>query len=136
MKPELQLCVPCAIDKIHDGDTATKARITLDIQIRYLDCWAPELDEPGGIEAREAAKAVEGKSGRLVIPLEGKNNLADLLTFGRVLGTFYPDGSDESESARLCRLKYATPTKPKPLKPKTLVQWVSSQLYGNTEGQV
>jgi endonuclease YncB( thermonuclease family) len=119
-KPPLVLCVPCKIEKIHDGDTATKATITLDIQIRYLDCWAPELSEKGGPEARDAAKAAEGKMGRLLIPLDKANNISDLLTFGRVLGTFYPDGQEESESERLCRLGYATPTKPKPNPTKQL----------------
>ncbi len=118
-KPPLALCVPCTIHKVHDGDTATNATITLDIQVRYLDCWAPELTEKGGPEARDAAKAAEGKVGRLLIPLDGANNIADLLTFGRVLGKFYPDGQEESESERLVRLGYATSKKPKivPVKP-------------------
>lgn len=117
-KPPLALCVPCKIIKIHDGDTATQATITLDIQVRYLDCWAPELNEPGGPEARDAAKTAEGKQGRLLIPLDKANNVADLLTFGRVLGTFYPDGQELSESERLVAAGYATQKKPKPLPPK------------------
>lgn len=119
-QPPLVLCVPCAIHKMHDGDTATEATITLDIQIRYLKCWAPELSEAGGPEARDAAKLAEGKKGRLMIPLEGIHNIAELLTFGRVLGEFYPDGQEESESERLVRLGYATSKKAKPLVPKEL----------------
>lgn len=119
-KPPLALVVPCTIHKIYDGDTASKATITLDISIRYLKCWTPELDEPGGPEARDAAKAVEGKQGRLLIPLDKANNLSDLLTFGRVLGEFFPDDSEESESARLVRQGYATPKKPKPLPQKEI----------------
>lgn len=117
-QPPLALCVPCTIHVIHDGDTATKASITLDIEIRYLNCWAPELSQKGGPEARDAAKAAEGKKGRLLIPLEGVSNIAQLLTFGRVLGEFYPDGQGISESERLVAGGYATKDKVKPLAPK------------------
>lgn len=111
-KPPLGLSLPCTIVKVHDGDTATHATITLDIQIRYLNCWAPELNEPGGIEAANSAKQAEGKQGRLFIPLDKANNVSDLLTFGRVLGEFFPDDSEISESERLVQEGLASRNKP------------------------
>lgn len=109
--PPLALCVPCQVVTVHDGDTATEVILQIHVQVRYLDCWAPELKEPGGVESRASAKFAEGKKGRLFIPIGTANNIADLLTFGRVLGEIWLDGSSESESQRQVRLKMASTKK-------------------------
>lgn len=108
--PALGICVPATIIKVHDGDTATDVVIEIHCQVRYLDCWARELSEPGGKEAADSAKIAEGKHGRLYIPAESAS-LAGLFTFGRLLGEFWPDGADESESQRQVRLGFAGKTK-------------------------
>lgn len=105
--PPLGLTVPATIKTVHDGDTATDVVIELHVQVRYLGCWARELSEPGGKEAAASAKLAEGKHGRLFIPLKDPIELWKLLTFGRVLGEFWPDGADESESQRQVRLGFA-----------------------------
>lgn len=90
-----QLVLPCRVVSVHDGDTLT-AEVTLRMNVRLLDCWAPELREPGGKESRD--KLVEiagGKSGLLTVPLG--DDLGDSLTFGRVLGRLEIDGHDVSE---------------------------------------
>lgn len=110
-KPPLSLCLPCVVDKVHDGDTATKVTISVPVQVRYDNCWAPELKQPGGIEARDNAKLAEGKHGRLFIPISDANNLADLFTFGRVVGEIYLDGVPESESKRQVKAGHASTTK-------------------------
>jgi hypothetical protein len=93
---------------MHDGDTPIDATIHLKVQIRYKDFYSPELSEPGGKEAREEAKKVEGIAGRLYIPLDGAKSMADIFTFGRVIGDFYPDGSSISESERLVLLGHGS----------------------------
>ncbi len=105
--PALGLTVPATIKTVHDGDTATDVVIELHVQVRYLGCWARELSEPGGKEAADSAKLAEGKHGRLFIPLKDPIELWKLLTFGRILGEFWPDGSVESESERQVRLGFA-----------------------------
>lgn len=109
--PALGLTVPATIKTVHDADTATDVVIELHIQVRYLRCWGRELSEPGGPEAAASAKQTEGKRGRLFIPLNSNLELWKLFTFGRVLGEFWPDGSDESESQRQVRLGFAGETK-------------------------
>ena len=109
--PLLALCVPCKVLRVHDGDTATEVEIRVKVQVRYDGCWAPELKEPGGPESRDSAKLAEGKTGRLFIPLSSSGNVADLFTFGRVVGTLWIDGANESESARQVRTGHASTTK-------------------------
>jgi hypothetical protein len=109
--PALGITVPAKIVRTHDGDTATDVVIELHIQVRYLNCWARELTEPGGKQAAASAKQAEGKHGRLFIPLNDPVELWKLVTFGRVLGEFWPDGATESESQRQVRLGYAGETK-------------------------
>jgi len=109
--PPLSLCVPCKVIRVHDGDTASEVELRVRVQVRYLDCWAPELKEPGGQESAASAKYAEGRYGRLFIPIGNADNLADLLTFGRVVGEIWLDGANESESQRQVRLKQASTTK-------------------------
>lgn len=109
--PPLGLSLPVVVNKIHDGDTATDVEIKLHVQVRYLDCWAPELKEAGGKESAASAKLAEGKSGRLFIPIGDARNLSDLFTFGRVVGEIWLDGASESESQRQVRLKQASTVK-------------------------
>lgn len=106
-----QLVLPCKVISVHDGDTLT-AEVTLRMNVRLLECWAPELDELGGVESR--AKLIEltdGKTGMLTIPLG--DDLGDSLTFGRVLGRVEIDGRDVSNqmvaSGRATRTKGTRP---------------------------
>lgn len=109
--PPLALCVPCKVLKVHDGDTATEVEIRVRVQVRYDGCWAPELKEAGGPESRDSAKLAEGKTGRLFIPLNSTGSISDLFTFGRVVGTVWIDGANESESQRQVRTKHASTSK-------------------------
>ena len=93
-EPMPAITVPCMIISAHDGDTIC-AEIRVRMNIRLLDVWAPELKEPRGPAARDRLKQLaSGKPGTLKIPLSGKDNLADLFTFGRLLGTVWVDGQD------------------------------------------
>lgn len=114
MIPPLGISLPMKFVSAHDGDTAT-VDITVRAQVRYLNCWAPELKEKGGPEARDRAKQAEGKHGRVFIPIDGAKSVADLLTFGRVLGEIWLDGDADSESEKQVKLRLASTAKGKPL---------------------
>lgn len=106
------LALPCTVARVKDGDTLT-ATLTLTVSVRLLDCWAPELDEPRGPEARDRLVALAaGKPAILQIPLTNPPNLDHALTLGRLLGRVWIDGRDIG--ARLIEERLATRTKPQP----------------------
>lgn len=109
--PPLGLTLPCKVVRVHDGDTANEVEVTIRCQVRYLNCWSPERTEPGGTEATASAKQAEGRHGRLHIPIGDAKNLADLFTFGRVVGEIWLDGETLSESQRQVRTKHASTVK-------------------------
>lgn len=95
--PALGVSLPARVVDVHDGDTLT-VRVTFCADIRLLDCWARELKEPGGSQARDAlVELANGKSCVLTVPFEGAKTIGDVLTFGRVLGRVRIDGVDASE---------------------------------------
>jgi endonuclease YncB( thermonuclease family) len=108
--PPLALCLPIKVTEVHDGDTA-KVSVTFDLTVRYANCWAPELKQPDGPKSADRAKEAVGKAGRLFVDLSNVRNLADALTFGRVIGEIWLDGQQESESAKQVRLKMASTRK-------------------------
>lgn len=112
--PPVGICLPAVVRSVWDGDTATEVDITVRVSVRYMNCWSPELNQPGGKEAAASAKLAEGKKGRLFIPIDKASNLSDLFSFGRVVGELWLDGAKESESQRQVRLGHATRTKRNP----------------------
>lgn len=102
-QPRSQICVPCEVVEVYDGDTMT-VRVSMDLRIRLLDCWAPEVktkddaEKVKGIAARNHLQklAPVGSTAQLTIPLNG-DRLDDILTLGRVLGRVSVDGKDLSE---------------------------------------
>ncbi len=102
-EPRSQISVPCEVVEVYDGDTMT-VRVSMDMRIRLLDCWAPEVktkdqaEKVKGIAAREhlLKLAPVGSKAQLTIPLDG-DRLDDILTLGRVLGRVSVDGRDLSE---------------------------------------
>lgn len=87
-----QIVVPCEVVEVYDGDTVT-VRLTINVRVRLLDCWAPEVktkdgtEKAYGIHARETLKElVDGEKCLLTVPLENVDRLDDVFTFGRVLG--------------------------------------------------
>lgn len=90
-----RLVVPGFVERVHDGDTLTVA-ITMRVDIRLINCWAPELKEPRGKEAGDALRTfAAGKPCIVTVPIGRK--LGDSMTFGRVLGQVEVDGADLSE---------------------------------------
>lgn len=102
--PQPQLVLPCRVVSVHDGDTVT-VEVTMRANVRLLDCWAPELREPGGQESRrEMERIASGKSCLLTVPLG--DDIGDSLSLGRVLGRLEIDGRDVSD--QMVRSGFAT----------------------------
>lgn len=120
-KPGDGLTLPCRLVEVHDGDTVKVSVGAIALSIRLLDCWAPELDEPGGVESRENLKALvsSGQPLSVFFPLpeahaDGKVYLADLFTLGRILGRIFVGDLDVSPAQ--VAAGHATATKPKAVK--------------------
>lgn len=100
--PQPAIITPCEIVEWYDGDTAT-VRLSLDIRVRLLDCWSPEVkttdleEKKRGIASRDYVRSryPAGSDATLEIPLRGER-LDDVLTLGRVLGRIWVNGRDVS----------------------------------------
>lgn len=121
--PRSGVVLPCEVVEWHDGDTCT-LRLTCDVRVRLLDCWAPEVrgrkltdaeskrsnPEQEAILKQIAAEkqrgfdslnsvlqfAPVGSRGQLEVPLDGAERSDDLFTMGRLLGRLWIDGKDVS----------------------------------------
>ncbi len=98
-QPQPTITVPCEVVEWYDGDTGTM-RVSLDLRVRLLDCWSPEVHSRDDAEKQRGEAARQhvrdsfpaGSSGVLEIPLSGYDRLDDALTMGRVLGHVWIDG--------------------------------------------
>lgn len=113
--PQPQLTLPCVFVSAIDGDTVD-VDVTIRVRVRLLACWAPEMNAPGGKSAADSLSlAIAGNGGNKskgVIQLPIKSNrLADLFTFGRVLGNCYVDGQEKSLGEQQVALGLASTTK-------------------------
>lgn len=145
-----ELTLPAEVFAISDGDTfwaKIKTRITSTqgriggkkinhevdfiVQIRMLDlndprnprgCWARELDEEGGPEAKvNLVRMIKGKKGTLIIDLDRAYstrgdrqdfaNLSRLIHMSRFFGDFLVDGYQTTIGYRQIRAGFASPTK-------------------------
>ena len=90
MKIEPQITVPCRVVKVIDGDTVD-VELRTTIRVRLDDCWAPGKDTKDGKAAtREVERLLPvGSRCLLQVCLKGARTMADILTFGRVLGRIY-----------------------------------------------
>lgn len=90
-----KLVVPGFVESVHDGDTLTVA-ITMRVDVRLINCWAPELNQPRGKEAGDALRQFAAAKPCIVTVPVGRK-LGDSMTFGRVLGQVEVEGQDLSE---------------------------------------
>jgi endonuclease YncB( thermonuclease family) len=112
-QPAPQLALPCRVLRVHDGDTVT-VQVQMNVSVRLLDCWAPELREAGGQQAKAKLQTIaEGRDALLIVPL-GKS-LSDSLSFGRVLARLLVEGQDASQA--MVQAGFAAKTKPKGRQP-------------------
>lgn len=95
---------PCEVVDVYDGDTMT-VRITLDVRVRLLDCWAhevrhrnPEVKKLGQLSKENLARVAQpGNKASIEVPLSGVDRLDDVFTFGRLLCHVVVDGTSLSE---------------------------------------
>jgi len=114
-----QLVIPCEIIDVYDGDTVT-VRVTVDVRVRLLDCWSPEVKGKGvgpiqksyGIHSRETLKEiVDGEECLLIVDLDRVDRLDKLFTFGRLLSRIRTYGSGIDLAEEMVRMGAATETK-------------------------
>lgn len=115
--PPLGLTARAVVRRVVDGDTLD-VELRLPVRVRLLDCWAPETrgpERPAGLQAQAAAEALAppGSHGILAVPTAQAEAMADVLTLGRVLGQFWPAGSELSLAELLVAAGQAEPQKPK-----------------------
>jgi endonuclease YncB( thermonuclease family) len=114
--PPLGLYLPVRLHRVVDGDTIEiKFRLSERIYpIRLLDCWAPELKDPGGQEAKQFVKDYLSKCRFdivLYIPLpKDPFKILKMLTFGRILGHIFVS-QNETLSEVIVSSGHATKTK-------------------------
>lgn len=107
---------------VHDGDTLT-IRVTRDIRVRLLDCWAPETHMDGRLpEAKQAAEKKAGLKAKedlkalalgkpVILQVPTSEDLLKSTTMGRVLGRVWLEGDDESLSEKQVKSGNATKVK-------------------------
>ena len=84
--PPLGLATDAVVVNVVDGDTLD-LEVRYRVRVRLIDTWAPESDEPGGeLATTDLRRHVLGKPVVLHVPAESARSVADLFTFGRVLG--------------------------------------------------
>lgn len=112
--PPLGITARATIDRVIDGDTiVVEVRDTI-LQIRLLDCWAPESGTPHGEDATDAMRvlAKPGSKCRVHIPTGDANHFGQMMTFGRFLGHVWLEGDEDSLSHHMVQNGHATREKP------------------------
>lgn len=94
---DLGITIPARVLSVRDGDTL-KVECRLIMDVRLLDCWAPEITGPekeSGIKSKLNLKQMaEGKSAVLFVPWNGE--IGKMTSLGRVLGRVIVNGKDMS----------------------------------------
>lgn len=98
---EPKLVLPCRVLRVVDGDTLDVV-IPIRARVRLLECWAPETHGEEKVLGTFSAVHLNGlakdKPGVLTVPIKDGNGLADLFSFGRLLGYVSVDGQDLSKA--------------------------------------
>lgn len=101
--------LPCTVEKVVDGDTI-QVVFKVRMNIRFLDCWAPEKVTPEGKEAKAYLESLIklGEEVTVEVPLVATNMPG--LTFGRLLG-HVKNAKGEDLSKKMVKAGHATPMK-------------------------
>ena len=97
-----------SVIKVVAGGMELEAKKT--IRIRLLDCWSPELKEPGGKDAKQALSLLtQDRPCKVHVRVNEQGKFGDSLTFGRILARVEVEGKDVSsimvESGHATRTK-------------------------------
>ncbi len=74
---------------VHDGDTIRVSNSAEELKIRFCGIDAPEIDQPGGVEAREYLKKILDDGGNKV-----KLDIVDTDRYGRKVAEVWAGGSN------------------------------------------
>lgn len=100
-EPPYGLCYPCSIERVIDGDTIVVRVFGYELNVRLLDCWAPESrgkEKDAGLASKAALSDRISAANRYSFFLPASHgSLAEVITLGRVLGRVFLDGEDASE---------------------------------------
>lgn len=117
---EQSLLIKGKIINIHDGDTVT-VRVSKDISVRLLDCWAPEINSKDeeenkkGLASKQFLSTMLNNDDEVTVEIPLYDNLSKSLTFGRFLGNIWRDingdGVKENISNEMVKNNYATKRK-------------------------
>jgi endonuclease YncB( thermonuclease family) len=109
--PPHGISMPVEIIDVHDGDSLT-ADCTFRLKVRLKGVWAPELNQAGGVESRDALTAAAlGRKGTLFIPADEIKHIGQVTSLSRAIGEVWVDGNDESVNAQQVRLGFAAAEK-------------------------
>lgn len=105
--PPIGWTTQATVVSTHDGDTI-KIRFYREFNCRIRGCWAKELKETGGPEARDYMKQlVDGKAVTVHVP--GNIDLGKMTTMSRIVADVYV--GDESVAAKMIEAGHATAEK-------------------------
>lgn len=114
MNPKPSVTVPATVMRVVDGDTV-EVLVQVAVTVRVLDCWAPERYTPDGKQAKLHAESLlpVGQDVLVEVPFRDADQLHDVFSFGRVLGSIYT-AEFGSFAKKLISLGYATATRNRP----------------------
>ena len=113
--PPLGLVARGTISEVIDGDTVHVVCLGMPMKVRLMDCWSPELHR-GTEEERSAGWAAKrymdslakaGDSCVVQIPTGEAKNLADVFSFGRVIGSVWVDAGGISLAQQMIEAGHA-----------------------------
>lgn len=111
--PQPGVTTRCRIIRVVDGDTVD-VQVTYPLRVRLKDCWAGELPTDAGRGAAQAlTKRALSREAILQIPTGQAHNAMDVFTFGRVVGTLWLPGEDQSLNEWMIANGHATAEKVK-----------------------
>ena len=115
LRPPSGLSLPCRYRECRDGDTVVISLPGSDRQwaIRLIDCWAPEMSEPGGAESKAFAEHVLDNTENLHVWIPAPKHVTNLLknlTFDRIPGHLFIS-SETTLSEMMVRAGKARATK-------------------------
>lgn len=104
------------VARVIDGDTV-EVELRWPVRIRMRDCYAPELtgsEKPAGEAAKQHLERILTSDQSVIVKIDSghADNLADLMTFGRVLGSIYPHDSSLTAAQMMIAAGHATKEKP------------------------
>lgn len=95
-----ELNLPAKIVKIHDGDTVT-VEIAFEVNVRMLDCYAPELNTDDGKAAKKFLEEKLNTEKEVYVKIPFSKKIGKSISLSRFLGYIYQDVDGDGEPDNL-----------------------------------